>query len=183
MNTTEQCVQAYRKHKHLGLAATDVGIPWQTVYVHLKRAGEPVCGDKSRYGSDTDKLAAKAERIFKELVPYAKDQNRAKFQSKYDFIVKGYKIDVKCSTLRPSSKGSQSLRWAVSVKKQESDADFFVCIFFSKEEKNKYALIPGELARCRSTINFNKNKTGKWWAYEVKESEIKQFFDSLPELN
>jgi len=42
-------IDAYEKHKNLKLAANDVGLPWQTVYVHLKRAGVPVVGDKLRF--------------------------------------------------------------------------------------------------------------------------------------
>lgn len=38
------------------------------------------------------------ENVFKSTVPFAKDLNEDKFQSPVDFDVKGYKVDVKCST-------------------------------------------------------------------------------------
>lgn len=103
MNVQQQCIQAYRKHQNLKIAAEQVGIPWQTVYVHLRKAGEPVTGDKCRYGSETDRLAARAEREFTRRVPFAEDQNKVKFQSKVDFLVGGYSVDVKAARLRQTS--------------------------------------------------------------------------------
>lgn len=58
MNVQQRCVEAYRQHQNLKIAAQHVGIPWQTVYVHLRKAGEPVTGNKLKYGSETDRLAA-----------------------------------------------------------------------------------------------------------------------------
>lgn len=113
---TAACVDAYSRLKNLKLVGLELGIPWQTVYVHLRAAGVPVTGDKSRYGSDTDRLAANAERIFAALVPNASDQNDKKFQAKVDFIVGQYKVDVKASRLRNG-------RWAFSLKKQERIAE------------------------------------------------------------
>ena len=51
-----QEVIAYRKHMNLKLAAAELGVAWQSLYVRLKQLGEPVTGDKMRYGSDRDKL-------------------------------------------------------------------------------------------------------------------------------
>lgn len=48
---------AYEKHKNLKLAAEELGIKWQYLYVILRKEGVAVCGDKSRYGSDKDRLA------------------------------------------------------------------------------------------------------------------------------
>ncbi|MDG4870278.1 hypothetical protein P8631_19990, partial [Guyparkeria sp. 1SP6A2] len=86
--------------------------------------GEPVTGDKLRYGSDTDRFAARAERKFNELVPFAMSQNEKKFQSKVDFMVGDSTIDVKAANLKNN-------RWSFSLKKQENIADFFVCFAFS----------------------------------------------------
>lgn len=46
-------VEAYEKHKNLKLAAIEVGMPWQMLYVHLRKLGVPVTGDKARYGRIT----------------------------------------------------------------------------------------------------------------------------------
>ena len=51
----------YEKHKNLKLAANELGVKWQTLYVQLRNRGVPITGDKSRYGSDKDRLAARAE--------------------------------------------------------------------------------------------------------------------------
>ena len=68
-------IEAYRKHKNLKIAARELGMAWQALYVILRKAGEPVTGDKLRYGSDRDKLGALAEAEFKRLVPFAQDLN------------------------------------------------------------------------------------------------------------
>ena len=51
----DKCIESYSRLKNLKLVGLEVGIPWQTVYVYLKQAGIAVTGDKSRYGSVTDR--------------------------------------------------------------------------------------------------------------------------------
>lgn len=177
----EQCEKAYAKHKHLKLAAQEVGIPWQTVYVHLRNAGVPVTGDKLRYGSETDRLAAKAEQAFKQLVPFAEDQNESQFQAKIDFVIRGYGVDVKASRLKQSHKLAKTSRWSFSLKKQERNADFFVCLAFDDAELRHCLLIPGEIARHYSTMSLSSATKGKWWDYEVQPADLAPFFASLPE--
>jgi len=180
MDIQQECVNAYRKHKNLKLAAIDVGIPWQSTYVHLRNAGEPVIGDKVRYGSDKDRLAAKGEALFKSLVPGAVDHNEEKYQSKLDFEVHGYSVDVKSSTLRLSNKACKLRRWAFSMKKQEMLADFFVCVCFGADgELSKIMLIPGEIVRKYATISLSEMGS-KWDDYVVDPGSLDPFFKSLP---
>ena len=181
MDIQQSCVAAYRNHKNLKLAAADVGIPWQSVYVHLRKAGEPVTGDKLRYGSESDKIAARGELLFKSLVPFADDQNGRRFQSKIDFDVRGYGVDVKTSTLKLSNKNCKLRRWAFSTKKQEMIADFFVCLCLGRDGDSlqKVLLIPGEIARRYTTISLSE-AGGKWDDYAVLSSDIAEFFEALP---
>lgn len=181
MEVQQACVVAYRRHKNLKLAAGDVGIPWQTVYVHLRKAGEPVTGDKLKYGSDKDKLAARGEQIFMQLVPFAEDQNQHKYQSKLDFIVRGHGVDVKTSTMKLGNKLSRIRRWAFSVKKQEVTADFMVCLCLGDdgESLSKTLLIPGEIIRKYTSISLSE-QGGKWSDYEVDSHSLSDFFKSLP---
>jgi len=180
IDRTTQCVEAYRKTKNLKLVGADLGIPWQSVYVYLRKAGEPVIGDKQKYGSETDKLASKAEAIFQEMVPFAIDQNRKKFQSKIDFQVGDYGVDVKASRLRPYSQNRDLRRWAFSVKKQEAIADFFVCLCFDEanEKVERALLIPGEIGRMFTTISL-AHRGGKWADYYIELDQIRPFFESL----
>ena len=164
------CVEAYARLKNLKLVGEELGIPWQTVYVYLRGAGVPVTGDKSRYGSDTDRLAAKAERIFATLVPNAADQNDVQFQAKVDFIVGNYKVDVKASRLRNG-------RWAFSLKKQERLADFFVCFAFNDDGTYRTVVVPGELCRFIQTISLSALTRTKWWDYEIPATELRAFFE------
>lgn len=65
-------------------------------------------------------MAKELEDVFKKMVPFAKDLNEDKFQSPVDFDVKGYKVDVKCSTKKDTYKNNpnknKSLRWHFVVK-------------------------------------------------------------------
>ena len=67
---------AYNKHKNLKLAADELGVKWQTLYVQLRKLNIPVTGDKLKYGSNRDRLAARAEIEFQRLVPFAINQNK-----------------------------------------------------------------------------------------------------------
>lgn len=179
MTIQQRCVEAYRRHKHLKLAGDDLGIPWQSVYVHLRKAGEPVTGDKIKYGSDKDRLAAFAEAKFLELVPYAEPMNRTKYQAKYDFDVRGHKVEVKSSRAKQSNKNCKLKRYAFSLKKQEHIADFFVCFFMDGCFAGDALLIPGEIARHYQTISISESG-GKWLDYLIKRGDIEPFFRSLP---
>lgn len=169
MEKRQACVEAYSRHRNLKLAGEELGIPWQTVYVHLRAAGVAVTGDKTRYGSDTDRLAAKAESLFSELVPEAEDQNTKQFQAKVDFLVGQYKVDVKASRLRHG-------RWAFSLKKQERIADFFVCFAFNDDDTYALLVIPGEVCRHMQTISLSQTTSTKWWDYRMEPSHLREFF-------
>lgn len=180
MTLQDACIQAYQKHRHLKLAAEDVGIPWQTVYTHLRRAGFPVTGDKSKYGSDSDRFAAKSEADLIRFIPYAIDQNRHSFQSKMDFDILGYGADVKASRPQSSNKKAKTRRWCFSVKKQEIHADFFVCFAYSDDLEIVHCLlIPGEIARHYISISLSPNGK-KWWDYLISPSDLSEFFTNLP---
>ena len=172
MDKRQACIESYSRLKNLKLAGLELGIPWQTVYVHLRAAGVPVTGDKSRYGSDTDRLAAKAETIFSTLVPNAENQNDHQFQAKVDFMVNGYSVDVKASRLRNG-------RWAFSLKKQELIADFFACFAFNDDDTYRTLLVPGEVCRYLQTISLSAVTHTKWWDYEIGADELRSFFDQV----
>lgn len=96
--------EVYDKHKDLKLAAEELGIKWQNLYVYLREAGHPVTGNKERYGRLTDKMARSAEKLFQKTIPHAEDMNENKFQAKLDFLVNGLKVDVKASPKRTDTK-------------------------------------------------------------------------------
>lgn len=179
----EEEIRVYEKHKNLKIAANELGVKWQSLYVRLKKAGVPVVGDKARYGCDKDRLANKAESIFQSLVPNAISQNDIKFQSKVDFMVGDKKIDVKCSNLNQGLKSSPLKRWAFSVKKQEFIADFLVCFaFIGSVDSYKLLLIPGELIRKYQSISISENLNSKWLDYQIDPDEINDFFVDLNEF-
>jgi hypothetical protein len=179
----EEEIRVYEKHKNLKIAANELGVKWQSLYVRLKKAGIAVTGDKERYGSDKDRLANKAESIFQSLVPNAISQNDIKFQSKVDFMVGDKKIDVKCSNLNKGMKNSPLKRWAFSVKKQEFIADFLVCFaFIGNVDSYKLLLIPGELIKKYQSISISENLNSKWLDYQIDPGEINDFFVELNEF-
>jgi len=173
-------IEAYEKHKNLKLAADELGMKWQNLYVELRKAGVQVTGDKMRYGSDKDKLAARAEVEFLRLVPFAQDQNKCEFQSKFDFLVGNEKVDIKASNPRQGSKQFKATRWAFSVKKQEFCADFIVC-FAMMDSGYRLFLVPGEMVRNYQTISISteKNTKSKWLQYEVQPHDLSEFFSQL----
>lgn len=185
MDASDICVVRYRDLQNVKLVGAELGIPWQTVYSRLKRAGEPVTGDKSRYGSETDRLSARAERYFQALVPEAEDQNQKAYQSKVDFIVSGQSVDVKVSRPRLSPRGVS--QWCWSVKKQEAIADYFVCIALGDHSDDppisRLLLIPGDLSRHYQSIRISHANgwRGKWAEYALTPSELRTYFkDNAP---
>lgn len=171
---------SYAKHMNLKLAADELGMKWQNLYVKLRKLGVAVTGDKARYGSDKDRLAAFAELEFRRIVPFAQCQNEIKYQSKFDFLVGSEKIDIKAANLKQGCKKFAARRWAFSVKKQEFCADFIVC-FAMHDSGYRIFLIPGELVRNYQTISIAEDKAskGKWLQYEISQSELTEFFKEL----
>ncbi len=178
MDTQQKCAEAYAKHKNLRVVADELGMPWQSVYVHLRKAGVAVTGDKARYGSDKDRLAAKAEQEFQRLVPFAVNQNSLTYQAKMDFMVNGFSVDVKASKLNKAYSHSEARRWAFSMKRQETVADFIVCFGFSDEGYVVF-LIPGELIRKYQSLSITPRGGGKWASFKVAPNELSAFFMSL----
>lgn len=173
-------ILAYRKHKNLKLAANELDMPWQTLYVHLKSYGEPVTGDKLRYGTDRDKLGALAEAKFHELVPFARDNNSHKFQSSYDFDVLGQKVDVKASMPRQLSKNYAAKSWSFSFKKQTFVCDFMCCFCFDENRQVEHVLlIPHEFFNGLQTISVSCSGFSKWLDYSVQGNDLPEFFQSI----
>ena len=184
MEKTEICVESYSRLKNLKLVEKETGIKWQTVYVHLKKAGVAVTGDKKRYGSAADKLAREYEEKFKELVPCAVDNNESEYQSTIDFYVNGWRVDVKVAVLqgsgRQASGKSFSAKWGFSVSKQKDKADFFVLFALNERKVVEHVfLVPNDIAVNHSSISIPKSMKSKWADFEVDPSELNDFFSSL----
>lgn len=171
---------AYEKHKNLKIAASEIGIKWQTLYYRLKKQGVSIIGDKLRYGSDRDRLSSIAEAEFKKYVPTAVSMNEIKWQFKYDFTVNGHKVDVKCSTKRRLSSKYPSLSWAFSFKRQSLICDFVCCFCLGDDRKTeKVLLVPSEFFKGLQTISVSVNGASKWLDYEVEADELEEFFLNL----
>lgn len=175
----QACVEAYSHIKNLKLVGIELGIPWQSVYVYLKRAGVAVTGDKARYGSEKDRFAARAEKEFQRLVPAASDQNHVTFQAKVDFLVGLLGVDVKASLAHFGRADSQRRRWAFSMKKQERIADFVVCFAFHNDTTYAVFLLPGEVIRNYQTISIPLSGNSKWLDYKIEPVELAPFFNSV----
>lgn len=181
---TKECIKAYSELKHLKLTGERVGIPWQKVYIKLKKAGIKVTGDKQRYGSIADKLAARAERLFSKSVPFAIDNNLSEFQSTIDFTIDGISVDVKAANLKgvyetPKTKKKAAAKWSFCISKQNDIADFFVMYALEDGGVKHVFVVPSEIACQKSTISIPLSLESKWADYEVKESDLFEFFDSL----
>lgn len=184
MRAVDPCIERYHSLKNLKMVGAELGLPWQTVYSRLKRAGVAITGDKERYGSETDRVAARGERWFKRVIPEAEDQNKLTYQPRFDFLVRGLKVDVKTSRPRVSPRGV--FQWIWSVKKQEAEADFFVCLAITSRADDagvhRALLVPGELARRYQSIRAShdgKRMTGKWADYACTSADLRNFFEGI----
>ncbi len=177
MNTE---IEAYRKHRNLKLAAKELNIPWQTLYVHLKKANEPVIGNKSKYGSLRDKIGALGEAEFKRLVPFAIDQNNIVHQAKYDFDVLGFKVDVKAGNLRQLNKRYPNKSWSFSFKRQAPICDFICCFCMSDDKSIAHVLlVPSELFQDLQTVSVSQKGSSKWLEYKIEPDDLAKFFFDL----
>jgi hypothetical protein len=180
----DEKINVYRKYRNLKLAAQEIGIAWQSLYVYLVKKGEPVIGDKKRYGSTKDKLASKFESRFRGVVPFAIENNSTKYQAKIDFFVGDYSVDVKVSSLQlggkqPSGK-KFTARWSYCISKQKQVADFFVLYALGSDESVSHVfLIPKEIAITSTTISIPLSMNSKWSEYELIEPELFTFFNEL----
>ena len=136
--------------------------------------GVRVTGDKARYGCEKGKLAAKTESRFCEIVPEANNNNKEKFQSKVDFVVKGKTVDVKASRPRANPKRSPETKyWSFCIRKQVGFVDFFVMFGLSESgETEKIFLIPGDQSVACCVITC-KGKS-KWNKFVVDEQELRE---------
>lgn len=189
MYNIELCKTIYNKYQNLKLAAKELNIPWQKLYLILRENEHPVTGNKEKYGSLTDKLARHTEKEFNKLIPYAKDLNEGKYQAKLDFDVKGLKVDVKASTKKDGYKNNPkkgaAYRWAFCCKVQEEvSADFLVCYCYSGYDAGDFGkverilLIPNEFFKNMQSISVSCRKS-KWFDFELSEDDLKEFFNSL----
>jgi hypothetical protein len=173
-------VECYRKHKNLKIAAQELGIPWQSLYVRLKKLGEPVTGDKLRYGTDRDRLGVLAEQEFKRLVPFAIDNNLSKFQANYDFTVGKFKIDVKASLPKQKHKRFAALSWSFSLKKQTLICDFVCCFCLSEEKEIEHILlVPSEFFKGIQTVSVSRKANSKWLDYSIPAESLLSFFSEM----
>lgn len=168
---------AYHKFLNLRLASDYLGMKLPTLYWHLKKEGVAITGNKSSYGSASDKFGAKAEQLFSQLVPAATNNNMHAFQPKVDFSYCGLGIEVKGSNLDISNKRYAAKRWAFSFKQQESIADFFVCIGYEDNKDTLFLIIPGDLVRFYQSISISQKGSSKWRDYEVTKEELIEFFN------
>lgn len=172
--------QAYEKHKNLKIAAAELGIPWQTLYVRLKREGVAVSGDKARYGNDKDRLAAWAEAEFQRLVPMAVNMNDAEWQAKHDFEIAGVKVDVKSSMPRQLNKRFPGKSWSFSFKKQSMTCDFICCFCLRDDRSLAHLLVvPQEFFRGIQTVSVSCAGNSKWLDYAIPADQLSEFFSSL----
>jgi hypothetical protein len=179
MTTPEQV--AYEKHRHLKRAADELGIPWSSLYSRLRSQGVPVAGDKLHYGSDRDRLSALAEAQFKKLVPDAVHKNATEWQARYDFDVRGHKVDVKASMRRQLNKKYQALSWAFAFKKQSMVCDFICCFCMNDaREIEKVLLVPREFFAGLQTVSVSCHGDSKWLDYAIDPDDLSEFFRSLP---
>lgn len=93
----------------------------------------------------------------------------------YDFICnKGYKIDVKASTM--TKRPDESPRWQFGIKNNKI-ADYFLCLAFDNIEDlnpRHLWLIPGSAVNNQKYITVCENTVHKWSQWEKPIREVKR---------
>lgn len=170
----------YMRHMNIKNAAVELGMSWHALYTKLKNQGVAMRSDKLMYGSDRDKLGALAEKLFKDLVPFARDRNDVEYQAKYDFDVGNMKVDVKSSKPRQLSKKFQAKSWSFSFKRQSILCDFFVCFCCNDDASvSRILLVPKEFFVGLQTISVSCEGFSKWHEYSIEPNELSGFFCDL----
>ncbi|AKJ41769.1 hypothetical protein [Pragia fontium] len=188
MSKTEVCIESYSRHRNLKLVESEIGIPWQTVYWHLKRADIKVTGDKARYGSASDRIAIIGEQRFHQAVPIAINNNNQEYQSTIDFSVGAISIDIKTARIKRNHSGKNnkpaSPRWGFCINKQLDIADFFVFYALDDNDLTHHIfLLPKEVVTTKTTISIPESMDSKWADYKIEESELLPFFKSMLTIN
>lgn len=173
----QMCVDLYQEFKNVAVVAEKLQMPWSTVHWHLTKAGVPLTGDKSLYGSVRDKVALIGETRFKEIVPWAKNQNEQQFQSKFDFKVGELKVDVKTSKFK-SYNAAGSKRYSFSLKKKDLCFDFIVLVGIGEFSEESLWLIPCEMLR-ENIRTISIPPTSKWNDFLVTEQQLVNFFEDF----
>jgi hypothetical protein len=182
MPNLQEMIDSYKKHENLKIAGAELGISFQTLYWHLKKAGVSVAGNKERYGSEKDRFGVFAEKIFAEIVPEADDLNGKKFQSKFDFQINGVRLEIKAAKRQSLGFGKGGDRWAFSIKRQISECDFYVLFAFSPDkELEKIFLVPHDVLCNTTTISVSVNGVSKWHSYEVTKESLREIILSIAE--
>ena len=107
MNIQDKCAEVYAIVRNLKLTGLEVGIPWQTVYIHLENKGVQVIGNKARYSSASDRVGIIVELLFKKSVPFTIDNNESKFQSNINFIIDKSTANVKVPRVHPVKRNNK----------------------------------------------------------------------------
>jgi hypothetical protein len=173
MKSIDEMIESYGRHKNLKIASDELGMNFQTLYWHLKKAGISCSGDKERYGSAKDRFGAAAELEFQKIIPYAEDQNKTRFQPKVDFLVNGVKFEIKSAKRQCLGVGAGGDRWSFSIKKQIEEADFFVLFGFSRSgDVESIFLVPAELIASKTTVSVSCNGSSKWHDYSLSKEGL-----------
>lgn len=119
-----------------------------------------------------------AERVLSKIF---KNVVRMKFKNPgYDFICnKGYKIDVKSSTM--TKRPDEAPRWQFNIKNNKI-ADYFLCLAFDNiDDLNPLHLwlIPGNAVNNQKYITVCENTVNGWFQWERPICEVRACCNAL----
>lgn len=174
---------AYQRLKTLRAACEETGCPPYVGYRWAKIAGVMTSTDGQQYGTKGSRLGATAEAEFHRLVPEALHANRELEANcpSFDFDVRGILVDIKYSSIRPSS-GAWSFKTGI---KKPLPPDFYACFFATSPSGNlsdgyRLFLIPHEVIGGRTNLTLRPDSVASdWLHFEVNPAQLRKAFTEM----
>lgn len=174
----DSVIAAYKQSGNLRGACEMTGAPPYIAFIWLKKAGLLTSTDKSRFGSRASKLGAEAEKEFQRLVPKAMCANKHLESNcpSFDFDVMGATVDVKYSSIRPSTG-----RWCFKTAAHKTMCPDWYAAFFAIEENGDLSrgyhllLIPHYAVSDLKYVELNPaNKHSDWWLFKITPENLQK---------
>lgn len=181
MYDREKVIDIYKKTGSIKITCAETGVAAYIIFIVLKKSGLLTAQEKQKYGGVYQQRGANAEAEFQKLVPAAMNSNKHLESNcpSFDFDINGAMVDVKYSSLRPSTG-----RWEFKTAHAKTlQPDFYVCFFATSESGElrdgyRIFLFPSELLGDRKVISISPKKDKcEWLDFEIKADELSNFFE------
>lgn len=166
--------------RNFGLTRNKFNLRTLTLHLILAKSKVLSIEEKIEYGPKNNQIGAKAEKLFKELVPEAIDCNNLKKNNQeYDFLYKNLTIDIKYSSLAKRNKNGYY--WHCRLTQNPDIFILFLERNMGDKIKNPYIIIIPSALKQSNTISITKS--GVWFnEFRVETFELVEILNEYSEL-